>query len=576
MMSYPFPFAHYTGSAGTIYRKRRDPLRISDLIPSAIPCELPSAGQNRSDDERNHRPSEEDHPVIEPPRLKTRTSISAVNLAARRDFYSTSLVARLDARSTQSAAARALRLFHSAALEAPAYSRFLAAHGLDPQSVRTIADFHHIPFITKENYLRVNLLPSMCINGELERCEMIAVSSGSTGTPMFWPRSLSHELEIATRFEQLFRDSFASHEQSTLAVVCFTMGTWVGGIFTTFCCRLLAQKGYPITTVTPGTNRAEIFRCVEELGPLFDQVVLLGYPPFLKDVIDSGIARGVDWSPRRIKLALAGEVFSEEWRDLVGSRTSSTRPCFDSASLYGTADAGVLGVETPVSVGIRRFLARSPEAARQLFGESRLPTLVQYDPNSRYFEAEDGALAFTGETGIPLIRYRIGDTGGVVAWDEMLEFLRDHRFNPVEELAGAVSVHRLPFVYVFGRSDFTVSFFGANVYPENITVGLEQTPIPEWTTGKFVLEVSQDPEHTPRLSVAVELLPGVEPEPDMERLIADSIRRELLRLNSEFAHYVPTDRQSPLIQLCASGDPSLFPPGVKHRYTRRRTGPDIS
>jgi hypothetical protein len=33
------------------------------------------------------------------------------------------------------------------------------------------------------------------------------------------------------------------------------------------------------------------------------------------------------------------------------------------------------------------------------------------------------------------------------------------------------------FVYLFGRADFTVSYFGANVYPENISVGLEQPDI---------------------------------------------------------------------------------------------------
>ena len=38
----------------------------------------------------------------------------------------------------------------------------------------------------------------------------------------------------------------------------------------------------------------------------------------------------------------------------------------DSASLYGTADGGVLGNETPLSIAIRRWLANHPEAARSL------------------------------------------------------------------------------------------------------------------------------------------------------------------------------------------------------------------
>ena len=63
-------------------------------------------------------------------------------------------------------------------------------------------------------------------------CDFIAVSSGSTGQPRFWPRFLSDELSIATRFEQIFHDSFQADSRRTLAVVCFTLGTWVGGMFT--------------------------------------------------------------------------------------------------------------------------------------------------------------------------------------------------------------------------------------------------------------------------------------------------------------------------------------------------------
>ena len=44
------------------------------------------------------------------------------------------------------------------------------------------------------------------------------------------------------------------------------------------------------------------------------------------------------------------------------------------------------------SVAIRRWLAQRPEAAAQLFGAQRLPSLLQYDPYSRLLERhpEDG------------------------------------------------------------------------------------------------------------------------------------------------------------------------------------------
>jgi phenylacetate-CoA ligase len=238
-----------------------------------------------------------------------------------------------------------------------------------------------------------------------------------------------------------------------------------------------------------------------------------------------------------VKLVFAGEVFSEEWRGMVCERIGSEDPCHDTASLYGTADAGVLGNETPLSVAIRRLLGRYPDTARELFGESRLPTLVQYDARSRFFEVVDGTLAVSADGGVPLVRYHIADRGGVVGYRPLLEFMRGRVGEPLAELpAGDRGIRELPFVYVFGRADFTVSYFGANIYPENVTVGLEQPEVRGWVTGKFVLEVKQTPDGNEFLSVAVELLPDVSETEAVRGRVTESILRELLRLNSEFAH----------------------------------------
>jgi len=490
---------------------------------------------------------------------------------AFQDFLTTPFVARLRRHQQVPPEAAALELFHSVATTVPAYQAFLQEHGIAPASIKTFEDFQKLPLITKSNYLQPHPLSDLCRNGHLEKCDMIAVSSGSTGQPTFWPRFLADELQIATRFEQIFHDSFYADSKSTLAVVCFSLGTWVGGIYTANCCRYLASKGYPVTVITPGNKKEEILRVVKELGPSFEQVVLLGYPPFLKDVIDSGIAEGVDWSQYQIKLVMAGEVFSEEWRTLVGSRVGSNNPCYDSASLYGTADAGVLGNETPLSICIRRYLAQHPDTARTLFGESRLPTLVQYDPLNRFFEIEDGTLLFSGDNGIPLVRYHISDHGGLISYEAMLQFLATAGFDPVAQLQqqGDRGIHPLPFAYVFGRSHFTVSYFGANIYPENVTVGLEQPIIKDWVTGKFVLQVKEDADKNRFLAVVVELAPGVEGSEEKKQAIASSILAQLLRLNSEFANYVPAKYQQPQVELAPTGDPEYFPIGVKHRYTRR-------
>ncbi len=462
-------------------------------------------------------------------------------------------------------------LFQHCAAKVPAYAQYLEQHSIDSQAIQSYADFQNLPLMTKADYMQAYPLSARCVGGSLLGVDRIAVSSGSTGQPTFWPRSLAHELEVAVRFEQVLHDSFQAHTRSTLAIVCFALGNWVGGMFTTSCCWHLAHKGYPLLVATPGNNKAEIMRIVKALAPQFEQTVLLGYPPFVKDVIDAGMAEGITWADYQPKLVFAGEVFSEEWRSLLATRMGSAAPCFDFASLYGTADGGVLGNETPFSIAIRRWLATQPEAARTLFGESRLPTVVQFDPKSRYFEEHHGTLVVTGNNSVPLLRYHIADKGGVISFAAMWEFLNRYGILSYTDLGlpENFSPRELPFVFVFGRADFTVSFYGANIYPENISVGLEQAELTAWLTGKFVLESQTSEAGDAYLHISVELLPGVTVQEALIPQIAESIRTQLLRLNSEFANYTPTERQLPAIKLCLFGDPEYFPVGVKHRYTRK-------
>jgi len=113
-----------------------------------------------------------------------------------------------------------------------------------------------------------------------------------------------------------------------------------------------------------------------------------------------------------------------------------------------------------------------------------------------------------------------------------------------------------------------VSYFGANIYPENVTVGLEQPAVAGWVTGKFVMESKEDADRDRHLAIAVELAPGVAGTEQMRRRIAETIASQLCRLNSEFAHYTPPEHQLPRVSLHPAGDPKYFPPGVKHRYSR--------
>ncbi len=143
-------------------------------------------------------------------------------------------------------------------------------------------------------------------------------------------------------------------------------------------------------------------------------------------------------------------------------------------------------------------------------------------------------------------------------------------------------MRRLPFVWVFGRSFWAVSLYGANVYVEQVMPALEgeedeedegaegrEAPLRDCCTGKFVLYVDHDSDEDVQLALRVELARGVAASDALVTRVAAAVRRTLLRVSSEYAGYVPGDRQLPKVTLHAWGDPQWFPTGVKHQYVLR-------
>jgi len=118
-------------------------------------------------------------------------------------FIATPLDAALAGADDEQAARKdVLRLFHQVARDVPAYSRFLAEHAVDPESVSSFEDFTRLPLVTKANYHSQYSLADLCRGGRLEANDFVAVSSGSTGQPTFWPRFVTDEFAITRRFER--------------------------------------------------------------------------------------------------------------------------------------------------------------------------------------------------------------------------------------------------------------------------------------------------------------------------------------------------------------------------------------
>jgi phenylacetate-CoA ligase len=178
-------------------------------------------------------------------------------------------------------------------------------------------------------------------------------------------------------------------------------------------------------------------------------------------------------------------------------------------SAYGASDLdiGVAG-ETELAVSLRQAAAADPDLAQALFGHTgRLPMIFQYDPSTYYVETIGGELVLTvtRELLSPRVRYAVHDAGGSLGYRAALEIAEAHGVGlPTDGAA------RLPFLYVAGRADSTLSHMGANLYPEDVdaALGVLAAEHPEWGLGAFCLELADaaDGTSTPRIHVEAENL----------------------------------------------------------------------
>ena len=464
-----------------------------------------------------------------------------------------------------------LKLFHDAARRVPAYKTFLKRHKISPASIKTIDDFKTLPLVDKQNYLLEFPLSDLSWDGDLFNSRIISVSSGSTGQPFFWPRGKEQDEEGAWMHERLYRKIFDAEKNSSLVVICFSMGTWIAGSFTTSSTLSAADNGLDINVATPGLEKEEAIKVIKKLGGLYDQIIIAGYPPFVKDIIDEGENQGVKWKKHKMKFLWAGEAFSEEWRDYVLSQVGEKNPFGSAVNIYGTADAAMIGHETPVSILLRRIYNQHQELRKQVFNNDILPSLVQFYPERRFIEEVEGEIVFTAKAGLPLIRYNIHDSGGVIPYEDLIAPVKKEFDKGVRKNKLKTEDWQLPFVYLNGRKDFTVTIYAVNIYPENIKAALVDPKMRSWVTGKFTMATKYHSDMDQYFEINVELAKGLNPDPDYQKIARTTITNTLLKLNAEYHKLRASigERADPHINLIMHGDNNFFAQGVKHRWVRK-------
>ncbi len=469
-----------------------------------------------------------------------------------------------------------LSIFKRAAAHIPAYAHFLNRHGIDPANIKSLRDFQKVPPTSKADYLREYPLVELCWNGTLARPGVFSATSGSTGKPFYFQRSQNLEEEYSVLVELFLSQGtrVPSPECPTLVIIGFGMGVWIGGMLTYRAYEIASQRGYPVSILPAGVNKGEILNALRELAPQFKQTVLIGYPPFIKLILDEAELEGIDLHALNLRLQFAAESFTEQFRDYLGEKAGIQNVMLDTLNVYGTADIGAMAFETPIAILVRRLAMQNEELFTSLFGDTKkTPTLTQYNPAFMSFETnENEEILLTGNSAIPLIRYAVGDHGGVHSFDDVEQiFAKEGIDLRAEARKHNIPVYQLPFVYVYARVDLSKKLYGAIMYPEHVREALEDPTLLKSISGKFTMQTLTDEEHNQFLEINIELRPDAAPTEELKEIIAMKVVENLLHKSSEYEnnHKSLGNKVIPHVVLWPYGDPTYFKPGIKQQWVKK-------
>lgn len=467
-----------------------------------------------------------------------------------------------------------LRLFKFTFDTVPAYRKLLREERIQGEKIQTLEDFKKLPVIDKDYYLKRFKSAELFPNKDLSRATTFSATSGSTGEPFYFPRSEEQDWQYQYVAELFLKNQWDIGKKKTLGIIGFGLGIWIGGIFTYKNFNRIAGKGYNLALVPVGANIETYLRVIHRFGHLYDQVILMGYPPFVKDVIDEAKDYGVDWKKYNLRIMTAAEGYSEKFRDYLAEKTGLKNVLVDTLNIYGTVELGTMAHETPLTNLIRRIAMQKPEVFKELFPQAnRIPTLAQYHPYIIHFEEVKGEVLASGFGSlIPLLRYRFPDMGGVIPFDTMIEKLQKMGVDikrEAEKARVAGMIMKLPFVYVYDRSDHAIILRGANIYAEEIKNALQDKIFENLITGKFTMVKQESKQMNGYLEINVELKKKTIRSPELKAKIQSTVVEHLRKSNSEYNdqyNSVP-EMVTPKIILWPYQHHKYFKPGGKQKWT---------
>jgi phenylacetate-CoA ligase len=281
--------------------------------------------------------------------------------------------------------------------------------GARPPQFSSLAEFAERVPVVDRNDLFTRPWRELVRGGDLRRVDGTLLSSGSTGgsraVGLLDTRARAHE---AARLWAALVELFEVDRRPTLLINTLSDGV------------SLDLPG--ITCVATGARALLAVEYLAQFGASTPQLILVGEPDVLLEVLQSARSRGVLPRPG-VRVVSGGEFLSEQVRmdmcTLLGI-DEHTQASELPLSSFGMAEVGVhILWETPATAVLRRALAQDgARLAAVCPGNPRsLPCIMTYDPEHVFVETIGGELILTRldrELLQPLVRYNTHERCGHV------------------------------------------------------------------------------------------------------------------------------------------------------------------
>jgi phenylacetate-CoA ligase len=379
---------------------------------------------------------------------------------------------------------------HAAYLKArttcPAYQDFLRKMGYQEKG-RWRLDA--LPEMTKENYVKKYSIEERCYGGAIPKAGVVIdESSGSTGMPNNWVRSVAERTDVKRilqlNYQLIYRDS------GCFLLNCFALGPWATGMNVSMS---LVEMGI-LKSIGPDQQKLE--NTLELFGSKY-RYLIFGYPPFIRAFVDQ---TRLDLSQYQFDVIVGGEGLSE------GLRSHLRQYARSVISSYGASDLEInIAVETELTIALRRLCLQNGALSKEIFGRDTPPMIFQYNPLDYTIETNrENELLFTigRQSGAaPKIRYNLRDSGGAFSLGSLSRVLASNGI-PLTTLAARHS--SLPLLFVYGRNDATVPFYGAKIYPADLERVINEDPVLAVEIHSFQMKVIEDEQLKNSLQVHLE------------------------------------------------------------------------